>query len=89
MNEDAREKLRRRCQDLCTECGIVVSCLSFVVNGDQIMRIDVSYNNDINFDLLEKLVKTFGTRKIDLGCNTDCSSDPCHDRLLYINNPVL
>jgi hypothetical protein len=89
MNEDARERLRQRCQDLCTKCGVEVDYLSFIMNGDRVARIDVSYKNDINFELLEKLVNAFGTRKIDLGCDTGCSSDPCHERLLHIKDPVL
>lgn len=89
MNDNARERLRQRCQDLCTECGIVVFLLSLITDGDRVARIEVEYENNINFELLEKLVKTFNTRKINLTCNTGYDSDPCHNRIIYINDPVI
>ena len=38
----------------------------------------------LSFEDLEKASKLLGTRKIDIGCEHGCSSDPCHESLITI-----
>lgn len=40
--------------------------------------------NGITFKILAALSEEFGTKRIDVNCDTGTGSDPCHDRTIVI-----
>jgi hypothetical protein len=38
--------------------------------------------DDLTFEALAEASRFLGTRRIDIGCDHGCSSDPCHERVL-------
>jgi hypothetical protein len=40
--------------------------------------------DDLTFEVLAEVSRLLGTRKINLSCDSGCSSDPCHERMIHI-----
>lgn len=86
-------RAREVCGRLLAGCGVEVDLV--VVHYDdlsddwRITRLDVVYGGDMTFEVLARVAAAFGTRKIDLGCDCGTGSDPCHQRELYVRDPVL
>lgn len=45
-----------------------------------------SYSGDVSFDVLVKISLLFGTRNINLSCDTGTGSDRCHEREIYVRD---
>lgn len=70
----------------CLEAGIETNkyAISMVRAGDNPAHPDgyvvVEFRGEtLTFEMLEKASVLFGTRKIDVGCDHGCASDPCHE----------
>lgn len=85
-----REDLRRRIQDVLRDiCGLDVDLASLRWAGDAVVSFVVSYDDDLNFEKLSRISTAFRTRKIDLSCDSGTGSDPCHQKEIYVREPVL
>lgn len=78
MNNDTMRGILR-------ECG--VSCEFIFTHNDALIELSGVSDESLTFDALSRLSTAFGTRSIDISCDTGCSSDPTHDRVIKIRNP--
>jgi len=51
-------------------------------------RITLVSCDSITFDDMTTLSEYFGTRKINIDCDTGCYSDPSHETDVYVNDPT-
>lgn len=89
MSRSASDEARtcREVRDLLKRCGADVDCVCVTYGRDADERpesLTCSYYGDMTFDVLKKVSRAFGTRLVDLGCETGTGSDPCHCRELRV-----
>lgn len=51
-------------------------------------RTVIRYHGDLAFETLDRIAICFGTRRIDLGVDTGCASDPSVDPYIIVWAPV-
>ena len=80
------ESLAKVFAGYCQQAGIKTNeyAISVVRAGDSTVHpegyVVVEFRGKtLTFEMLEKASELFGTRKIDLGCDHGCASDPCHE----------
>jgi hypothetical protein len=71
--------------EVCLEkIGIPFDFVMLRADGFEVLRV----GNDLTFDQLSELSRAFGTRNINLTCDTGTGSDPCHDALILVKDAM-
>lgn len=87
------DRVREVCKRLLAGCGVEVDYLlvdyGYPTDEWRVTRVTAAYDGDMSFDVLGRVAAALGTRKIDLGCDCGTGSDRCHQRELYVRDPVL
>lgn len=67
-------------EEVLNRIGISFSHVSLRANGFEVARS----GSDLTFAQLAELSRVFGTKDIDLSCDTGTGSDLCHDGLIIV-----
>jgi hypothetical protein len=82
------EDIRQDCQSRVAACGFDVSLVWFAVCQGTVESLTIEYQNDLTFEMLERLSVEFGTRKIEVGCDQGTGSDRSHDPYVLVREPT-
>ncbi len=66
----------------------VGSCTKDPPSPDNLL-ITIAYRGDLSLTRLDRLSKAFGTRLINLTCDTGTKDDPCHDPTIVVTMPAI